>query len=489
MKTARAFSPLEHESAAETHANIIPLEIRSNEYIKAYIGVSGTNSYSPTQVWRLSPLGIEILRPETLTISDGDRVDLKINLGGQEYHFEGFIVKRLISSEKRDLLAIRFTQNLNHNHEDSERRERLRWPLIDPFCPTGVSLLPGRFNEHLYFRVKDISQSGIQFVTSLRNKSLIPQMRLEASVQLPLQGNISLKLEVVRIKVGKDLGRDVLEVGAKILNFDRVVSESIGQFLLQFGPQVTPKLLREQGIISSSVANAVQFQFVRNEQEYYEVLKLRQLAYSCAGKISIDDTIENRGDEIDVRSRIIIGLHHGRVIASSRMIFSDYTDKMEQEKFTELPENFPRRDECVEITRACVHPDFWRTDVLMEMCKFMAINMAQSKRPYAVICASKEMIPLYKKMGYKLTTVKYPHPGLGNLEHWVMYGNTVDAMLGKGVNPIYWNLIWRDVTKYLSNYDFVQPTTLDLLRLDIYKCFYPFAKILKGYLKKRKKKT
>ena len=490
LNSARFFRDTSPGEFTTIHGVISPIDIRSGELVKAHIRFSGSSlDYQTYRVWRLSPLGVEIvMASDDPLYQKGTVIDLKMVIAGQVCHFGGVVVSSIVNDRGVCVVGVRLTSRIDSFVTEEERRNRQRWQCLEPFSPTGVAVNPALYNDFIYFKIADISQSGMRLITSLRNKYIIPQMHFESLVNFPMIGQVTVKFEVTRARAVSLAGKDVLELGAKILNFDRMLSETIGQYVLQFGPGVSPKELTRESLTARSISTAVDFQFVRNEEDYREVLDLRQRAYVAAGKVDPNSKAEDRSDIFDSRSRIVVGRYKGRVVASCRLIFSQAEDIMEQEQFVTFPADFPRRDEVVEITRACTDPDFRGGDLLISMCRFVALTVVQSRRNWIVICASDEMRPVYERMGYKKTEFTYEHPALGNLKHTVMYGNVAEALTGRGINPIIWNLLWADVSKYMLHYGIMSGDPLALTRIAIYRMFAPIANLVSKVMKLRGRK-
>ncbi len=86
------------------------------------------------------------------------------------------------------------------------------------------------------------------------------------------------------------------------------------------------------------------------------------------------------------------------------------------------------------------------------------------------------MVPFYKKIGFLHTGLRHTEP------HWkderilnIMIVKTFDLVMGRGVNPFYWNMLWRDVSQYLSAQSVVEPTGIDRARLVSYRSIAPLA--------------
>jgi predicted GNAT family N-acyltransferase len=220
---------------------------------------------------------------------------------------------------------------------------------------------------------------------------------------------------------------------------------------------------------------------VRSKEDYEQVLNLRKLAYGGVGKIRNDSEV---ADIFDSRSRIIVGIYKGQVIASTRLIFNEIEDQTEHEQFVNFPATFPRKDEICEITRVCTHPDFRGSDILMGLFRFVAITVVQSGRKYILGCATKDILSLYLKLGFEDTGLTYNHTALNNMAHTVFIGDVAKGLSGQGISPFVWNIVWRDVIDYMMERQIVQLDPMANVRIGLYKSLGPLSRFLYRKAKK-----
>ncbi len=478
----------EQEVVSEIHGPFIPAEIRDGDHISAKV-ISIDQKFkfeSKLRVWRMSPLGIELVCNNDARLPKGLPVDVELQIALQKTMLSGLVVDDISESNKQHFIHIRLVPAIKERIESIERRTSNRWICSDEFFPTAVASNPARFNDFIYFKIKDISPGGLRLVTSLRNKFIVPGMIFESIVNFPMVSQIKMRLEIKTVRVELTNGKEALVLGATYDRNDKHVVEAVGQYLMQFGSVASLEELREKGLNIDRVAEAVQFSYVRTKEEYEEVLALRYAAYHSAGKLKDGASIKDMADEFDARARIVIGKHKGEIVATSRLIFNQFEEKMEQERFVKWPSDLPRRDEMVEIMRACTRPDFRKSDLLISMFKFIAITVAQSRRRWIIICAADEMMPLYKKIGFHEVGMQYLHSGLNNLKHNILLANVTDAIEGKTVGALTWNIVWSDVSSYLQDYGIIQPEPLTNVRLAMYRILKPVAKFLYSFKKRIK---
>jgi predicted GNAT family N-acyltransferase len=467
---------------SEIHEVVTPAEVREFDQISARVRnreVQGAK-YVSARVWRLSPLGVELLcDPNDSTLRKAAKVDLELTIAGQTSYFEGLVVDLVRENDEIALAGIRLSTPRAATSLDHDKRRSQRWLCSENFYPTCICPTPGRFNEYMYFQVRDISRDGFQLVCSLRNKYLIPGMELALTASFPMVGDLSVPVRVTRIGVKAEREKDLLVVGTEYLGLTSKATNVIGQYLLQFSNVETLSDLRQSGFAPVSVARATDFYFLKSESDYEEVLKLRLLAHQAGGTLGGCASAYDMSDRFDSSSRIIVAKHKGQIIASARVHFCALEDTLEHEQYFEWPQDFPRRDSVIEITRVCTHPNFRSNDLLISLLKFIGITCFQRQRPHVLVSSIDTLIPFYKKIGLQVTSITYQHPVYkGN--QTVLRSNAFQFLNGKGVNPIYWNVIWREVYEYQHDAGALTPTPLDMARIRAYRFAYPIARLFAG---------
>jgi predicted GNAT family N-acyltransferase len=441
-------------------------------------------------VWRISPLGVELLLGDNPPAIDrGSRINLVLQMGRQQSQFQGLVVETRHSEGKNDLIGIRWYPEQGETPFIGNRRAKERYMCGVQFLPTGVAPNPVRFNDFIHFRVRDVSADGMQIVSSLRNKFLVPGMELDSMVSFPTIGQIRARLRIIHARIHSEDGRDYLSLGTRLTNPNPRITQILGQYVMQFGPPASVEALRDAGLHLTSAVRAVEFGFVRTEEEYRQVLELRRLAYTSAGKISKQTTAEETSDIYDTRARILVARYKGEIIASLRLIYHEPGDRTEHEQFTTLPDDFPRKDELVEITRVCTHPDYRRSDLLLGLFKHAVLAVLQSGRRWILGSATPKLLHVYTRLGCRATAVKYRHEDLGSEEHNIFLGDTVAGLSGAAVGPIVWNLLFDDMWDHLDTRNLLPRDPVVALRLAMYRGAKPFASLaLRRMQKPRKRK-
>lgn len=477
-----SYEPVSTTEVELLHAPFIPVDVREGELVSAIARIhspSGEPSKIPMQVWRLSPYGIELVAKENdSSLTNGTVLDLTVTIGESISNLHGLIVATNHVERDRVLVGIRLHQPPEARLADTERRSGERWICSKEFYPTGVTINPARYNDYIHFRVHNISADGMKIITSMRNKYLIQGMVLDCMLSFPSIGNINIELEIVNCQIHNENGKDYYAIGTRIRRIAPQAREIVGQYLLQFGPPVSPDKLVASGLRLQSSSKVIDFTYVRSDDEYQEVLQLRKLAYARARKVSKDTSPEVLSDVYDSRSRILIGRYRGTIVATARIVFPDINDPLEHEEDITIPKDFPRRDQLVEMSRVCTHPDYRGSDLLFGLFHHALLTILQSRRRWILASSITKLWPLYDKMGFKKTGLSYNNRLFGNLHHDVFLGDAVGALAGRNVSPLFWNLFYSHVWQFVDAHGIIGVDPLVNFRIGMYRLLAPISHMI-----------
>jgi GNAT superfamily N-acetyltransferase len=247
----------------------------------------------------------------------------------------------------------------------------------------------------------------------------------------------------------------------------------VGQYMTQFGDVESVREFRDSGFDYKRVAGAIEYSVVRTEADYREVLNLRYLAYLADGKINSSAVVNDVSDIHDSRARILMCKFRGKTIASARLTFHGLGDVTEHEQFISWPNAFPRRDDTVEVTRACTHPDFRRTGLFFALVRYVVMTAAQAGRNWVVTSSTEDLVPLYRFVGLKDAGIAYNHPDLNDLKHIVLIADTREALTGRSVGPTAWNQVYRDALQYQGSTHAIGQDTVSRIRIAVYRSLGP----------------
>jgi hypothetical protein len=181
------------------HSPFFPEEIRVNDGLKAKVLVAG--DWKDFQVWEYSPFGLAIVAENSSAFVKNELVSIKLKFLEDELQFDSVKVSSILNKAGKVIVGFRTFRKDAVETAAEERRRAVRWACPQDMLPTGTAPNPLKFNDHLIFRVEDISKGGLRLITSMRNKMLYKGQFLESSISLPLIGSISITLKVVFVDV------------------------------------------------------------------------------------------------------------------------------------------------------------------------------------------------------------------------------------------------------------------------------------------------
>ena len=251
----------------QIHDLIRPADVRPSDRVIARLRKRAPSDaeYVRCQVWKLSPLGVELVYPSYGDFQKGDSIDIEITISGERSYFEGLIVDLVQANDDIKLIGIRLSKRSKTQSIDSDRRRSPRWICNQEFFPTAVA--PGKIGiyDSMRFQVRDISRNGLQLTCSLRNKFLLPGMSLALAATFPEVGELLLRVRIVRIDITSEHGKDQLVIGTEFVSLSRRDRKVLGQYLIQFSDVESLEALRENGFEPHSVSRGVEFYFLKSE--------------------------------------------------------------------------------------------------------------------------------------------------------------------------------------------------------------------------------
>ncbi len=482
-------SKVEESSASlHVHSPFFPEDLRESDLTKCKIKVQ--NSEYETSVFRLSPLGVEIIKSKSLgALKVGESVDLELQIDKQKSQHKGVVVAYEYERNGRNLVGIRLVCNEITEVVGTDRRKEERFFTAPGFQPTASAANPLKYNDILLFRVKEISSTGLFLVTSLRNKSLLKDLELELLLCLPVFGNITVQAKIENLRIIREEGKEYLGIGLSLLGPSEEFKRIAGSYLLQFSDTATPMSLKTSGFPVKDFGKTIDFRYVKTEEDYHQVLALRKLAYAAEGKVDADAPVESLATPQDAKARIIMGYFKGQLVSSAAVIFHDDSSMTEHEEFADCGSLMPQKNQMVEINRVCTHPHFRRSDLFLQMYRFLLVLIVQSRRRYVLICATKELSLVYQKLGFDLTGIRYSHAKLNHQEHAVLKCDIYKKVSGHGVDPITWNFVLDSILPTILKHATDKGIPLDMSRITLYSLFKPLVPLFVRVRKFRQKST
>ena len=281
IQNAASTNVVNGDGGPALHGGITPLEVRPSDGMSVKLQLAGRAEWHAARIWRLSPLAIEIVWDTKLPfLTLETTIQLEVLAGATRAAMQGTVSAKW-NEQGRDIVGFAFaapSADPADGASDQRRGQRMRSPL--DLAPLGRAENPLRFADIVYFSIRDIAPSGMQFVCSTRNRTLVPGLELDAVISFPEGAPVPLRFVIRHVRVSSDSDGQTqrLAVGARFVSPSAAAREAIGQYALRFG-SVSPTTLTTSGITPSSVRRAVDFGFSETEDDYDAVVALRRLAY------------------------------------------------------------------------------------------------------------------------------------------------------------------------------------------------------------------
>jgi predicted GNAT family N-acyltransferase len=506
----------------DIHGDFIPFNAWYGKLFKAAIYFNENEKKVKCRLWRISPVGVELAfcrrqgkgerkqgneNSHDIKSDIGEKVGLELNIAGNHLKFNGTIRQTGYMAHGYNLVGIsieRIEENKGNKDKSDNNKNRC---FSDEFSPKGSALCPVK-NADIFFSVRQINKKGMLISTDAHNKYMIPGIILNCSVNLFIFGEVNAFFKIEKIKIEKiklqetgnkkqenentysvnkeeNHAKELLIYGTFTKSCKNFHSK-FGEYILKYASvQASVKELNEAGFPLISLKKSIYFKFAENKEDYKKVVKLRNMAY--AHKIKLPSSAP---DFLEERSLIIMALYKDKLIGTLRLIFNDGTQLMENEQFVKLPDSFPPKSETLEVGRVCTHPDFRGSDLLSEMFRFTALTLLESDRKYIVTGSMKDLLPLYKKLGFKTTGVYYRYKELNNLKHEVLSLDIYEVAKAKTFNPLrwlYWNVIWEELYHHaVIEKKLMKFSKTDKLRINLIRLLKPLSFFIYSYYVKKK---
>lgn len=461
------------------HDRVLPADVRKQERVATRLRPQNSNNgFLSTKTWRISPFGVEVLVDSSNALSVGLSLDLEIVVAGERTRFSGIVVAEQPHSPVEHLVGIRFFRTHDESPNGEERRRSVRWLCSSQFYPTGIAPSPLYFDDWIFLQVHDISSAGMRLVTSLRNKYLLTGLHLQITFAFPAGGTASVRARIERISIGSYASEDRLIVGVSYTELDNKSRAVIGQYLLQFGDTDAIDSFREAGFISHSILRSVTLGYIRDEPDYRAVLRLRHSANLSAGQLSTStDKYTDLAEREDSSSRILVAKHKGNIVATLRVRFPTREDPPEADAHAGWPASLPRAEQLLECSRLAIDPNFRGGDLLAGLMRYVSLTCLSTDRRYITMSVMRKFVPFYRKAGFTQTELSYHDPRWSE-PLYVMIIDAAEGVRGKGVNPFYWGLMWKDLATEMVSSGLVSVSGLDQARMAFFRTLSPLSSTL-----------
>lgn len=450
------------------HSPFHPASVRREDSISATIEID--NKKTTLGVWSYSPFGVTLVsNQETEYLKKGDNLSLKLRINNHNLEYNGVMVGEITETAHGTLIGIRTFYSTDTSDLESNKRESHRWFCPEENLPTGTAANPLQFNDYIFFRIEDFSAGGMRILTSMRNKKLYKGLRLDSTISLPLIGSIMVTLEIVYIEVREVNGKKFIMAGTRFLEKDDTTLSSIAEYLLNFGQDVTIKRLKEEGFKVQEMSKYFDFTYAKTEEDYNEVLKLRFSTYLTAGKLKEGTRVQDMADEHDASSRILMVKFQNELVGTARLTYHEtWSTSYYGQYFTSDQFKISARD-CVEVTKLCITDTKRGGDVFISILSHLILTSVKSSRRYIIGGATGHLFNFYLEHGFQAANIKYLSTGLNNLQHELIFMDTLKVAKCQTISLKKWYKTFSKVIDFMIEKEILTVSKADFMKINYYK--------------------
>ncbi len=340
-------------------------------------------------------------------------------------------------------------------------------------------------NRIIYFKVTNVSSTGMLLSTSLSNKHLFPGMELRGSLlTIPGIGKTEVDLFIENCRSSED---DIAFFGVSIKGTSNNYQTLMSKYLSNLGKteNVDERIekLAEANFSHKELRKHLTIKEVSTEAEYEKVLKLRFVGYKLAGKIDPTKTWKDMGNGIENEGIILAAFLGGQLVATCEFRLSDIhgmrlSKTIDVKQIPELRDN-----KMAEINKLVVHPKAQSSDVVLGIFQKIHALAMLNGRPDGLIAAEEKLISLYERLGFRKTKFSYPHPVKENTSLTLMVIYHEAYASSEGMNPSAWAVAFEETQKFFDSIGINKTHTLNVTQ----KTSKILSSILFRLRKKKKK--
>lgn len=446
-----------------------------------------------------------------------------VQLEVRNYHHKGACLK--LTESAISLLSLVETSDLHIEFQLGQvplgERQRFRIAWIDNSSELmGIELLPDLKNamtrrppryklarhitcgvvvddptqptRQIYLKVEDLSTTGMCLSTSLSNAHLLPGMSLRGGVvQIPGRGEHVVDFYIENTRPAKDL-QNIL-VGVSFTSIQPDCRKALGSFLVALEKEVMDpdfiKDLKMNDLLGKSVRSDLTFRFVETLEEYEEVVALRNLAYSKAGKVASGSVAFAASEEAFKGEGKVIAAYLGqRLVATAEIRISTEDGTLRSFAYPEVERlvTSVSKNAIFEVNRFAIHPDMQGSDVVLGSLQAIHSIVASRGAFDCCILSSDDLVPLYERVGMKALPFKTKHPVRKDTTLTLMWMPAEAYLKATSVNPVVWERVYAKNHLFQAGLNVVE----DFKRTPAYhakKYVGAVSFVVKDYFLKRKR--
>jgi len=354
--------------------------------------------------------------------------------------------------------------------------------------PNGLTLPtfcehPFFFREYLFFELKKISTHSLHFLTSARNQSLFPGLKIKVKIWLPIVGVLYFEGSIKKI--------DLQENNRILFSLEIKDTKDMGllcNWILFSRSDISAHELKLSGFYIKDLKPALlNIDYMTTEEEWIEILKLRLLAQNNSGKFLDIQDYRLMEDFLDKYSRQLVVKQGRRIVAAARVVFNNGNpDFIEHSKSygATLP-SWVLKTKFVEVSRVVTHPEFQNIGLLFIISEFIVKVCIDSEHDYILSSCDNSLLKIYTKFGFK----KISEFGDKENGYWnLIIASASGFVKGQNLNPVRWSFLFKNIALYQYKRQWLTFTLKEKVRFSLYKIIDPLSQWIIKYKKRKKRK-
>lgn len=376
------------------------------------------------------------------------KTSIKFQIGFKELKEK--ITYRIVweTIDDNGMFGVEFTENSSYVLKRAYRFDthKINRPVIysqDPLDP----------NRTVYFRVQNLSQSGLLLTTSMSNKHLFPGMELNnATINIPGMGESKVNLYIENCRPSSNEER--IDFGVSIQNPSKNYIELASKYISNLATLKTERQrlhqIEEAQLLTDKLSKHLTIKVVKTEEEYEEVLMLRHYGYKQAGKLKDSDTYKDMGEGLAKEGMVLAAYLGGQLVASCEFRISKYVPLNITNKINVSSIDGLNTKNMSEINKLVVHPKAKGTDIVLGIFQKIHTIAIINGTPDGLILSEPKLTKLYERLGFQKKNVFIEHPNKPEIKLQVMLIKGDTYSKSEGMNPYAWSLAFELSHQFFS---------------------------------------
>jgi len=350
-------------------------------------------------------------------------------------------------------LHLSYLRILCHSDQDFDKNIQISvFPCSTYILPQAYCYDPFFFGGKIHFHVYGIRSHGIDVLVSLRNKSLVPHMRIHLQIYVP--GTKVFSIWVINSDIFQISKHQRLHLFLQYAETNKELNDALVQYLLMFSQKpLVPKTLRQSGFKFKDLTMAISldYDFCAQEETQNILFQLTAFAQSTGNWQQLADKDHTRLLQVQIGQKpaLIAGLHFLTLEREKSQLLKAYP--------YQIPETL-WGIRAIEWTYASINPDFQLTDVFVPVMREVLRIALQDQCQILFLECLESIVPVFQKLGFRrsINAIKHfsPEKQRGSFVFCLMYLELSTVinhpnLLHKAV----WEKIYEDLLIYLGARD------------------------------------